>query len=70
MKKWSEHFLLGLAHRFGGLPRYAFQDPYLQRQYDAGYDASQEEALKAWEQTGGVWPKHRDADPDPTRRHW
>jgi hypothetical protein len=59
-RKPSEHFLLGLAHRFAGHPRYKFQDRYLQVEYDKGYDATQTEALEAWEQAGGVWPKHMD----------
>jgi hypothetical protein len=37
-KKRSDHYLLGYEHRAWGLPRYKFQDPALQEEYNKGFD--------------------------------
>jgi hypothetical protein len=34
----NEHYNLGVEHASAKLQRYKFQDPYLQQQYDMGYD--------------------------------
>lgn len=42
----QDHIQLGREHAELGLPRHKFQDPYLQQQYDKGYDGDSG-ALKA-----------------------
>jgi hypothetical protein len=36
--KSNEHYQLGKEHAFAGYPKYKFQDPYLQKLYDEGYN--------------------------------
>jgi ribosomal protein S27AE len=38
MKGDDEFMKLGVVHAAGGLPRYKFHDPHLQKLYDTGYD--------------------------------
>jgi hypothetical protein len=35
----GDHYAVGREHAAAGQPRYKFQDPNLQREYDAGYDS-------------------------------
>jgi hypothetical protein len=40
--KRSDHYQLGQAHSMSGMPRYKFQDPFLQQEYDKGYNSDGE----------------------------
>lgn len=39
--KERDHFELGWQHGLNNTPRYKWQDPYLQKYYDQGYDHGQ-----------------------------
>ena len=47
MSDKSDHWHVGREHASNGEARYKFQDKYLQREYDAGYDGW-------YEQNGGL----------------
>ena len=60
-RKPSDHYLLGAQDRIAGRPRYRFQDPRLQVEYDRAYDGDAGEVLGVMIDAG-EWPRHRDRE--------
>ena len=62
--KRSDHYDLGFEHCIQGVQKYKFQDPYLQVEYDRGWD----DAAEAGERVHLGGPNEPFPDATPRRR--